>query len=138
MQHPRGVANAARIQGHIHDLSLAVRRLPGVGIVQEKRPSTIRAGAAPIALLALSCRAMSHNISALTVGAVQDLDHHDATRSCWVSLSHPLLKGSRSTPLEHLQHENARYPVQKFAWGRGYLRAADGSSFCTLAAGVVV
>jgi WD40 repeat protein len=30
------------------------------------------------------------------------LDHHDATRSCWVSLSHPLLKGSRSTPLEHL------------------------------------
>ena len=115
MQHPRGVANAARIQGHIHDLSLAVRRLPGVGIVQEKRPSTIRAGAAPIALLALSCRAMSHNISALTVGAVQDLDHHDATRSCWGSLSHLLLKGSRSTPLEHLHfclpHTSLRHPL---------------------------
>jgi hypothetical protein len=38
-------------------------------------------------LLALPGRAMSHNIGAVTVGAVQDLDHHDATRSCWVSLS---------------------------------------------------
>jgi len=28
--------------------------------------------------------------------------------------------------------------VQKYAWGRGYLRAADGTSFCTLADGVVV
>ena len=27
--------------------------------------------------------------------------------------------------------------VQKFVCGRGYLRAADGSSFCTLAEGVV-
>src|SRR5215471_9697548 len=27
--------------------------------------------------------------------------------------------------------------VQQCAWGRGYLRAADGSSFCTLADGVV-
>jgi hypothetical protein len=26
------------------------------------------------------------NIGTLTVGAVQDLDHHDATRSYWVSL----------------------------------------------------
>jgi len=87
VQHPRGVANAARIQGHIDDLSLDLRRLSGVGIVQEKRTPTLRAGAAPIALLALPCRAMSHNIGAVTVGAVQDLDHHDATRSCWVSLS---------------------------------------------------
>ena len=28
--------------------------------------------------------------------------------------------------------------VQQCAWRRGYLRAADGSSFCTLADGVVV
>jgi hypothetical protein len=28
--------------------------------------------------------------------------------------------------------------VQKCAWGRGYVRAADGSSFCTQADGVVV
>jgi hypothetical protein len=65
-------------------------------------------------LLALSCRAMSHNISALTVGAGQDLDHHDATRSCWVSLSHPLLKGSRSTPLEHL-----RLGIDRRSWSQG-------------------
>jgi len=87
VQHPRGVADAARIQGHIHDLSLDIRRLSGVGIMQEKRPPTFRAGAAPIALLALPGRAMSHNIGAVTVGAVQDLDHHDATHLCWVSLS---------------------------------------------------
>ena len=87
MQHPRCVANATRIQGHIHDLALDVRRWSGVGVLQEKRPPTLRAGVAPIALLALPCRAMAHNIGAVTVGAVQDLDHHEATRSCWVSLS---------------------------------------------------
>src|SRR5215471_17359226 len=27
--------------------------------------------------------------------------------------------------------------VQQCAWGRGYLRAADGSSFCTLTDGVI-
>ena len=63
----------------------------------------IRAYTAPIPLLALSGRAMSHNISALTVGAVQDLDHRDATLVYWgCSPSPPLLKGSRSTPLKHL------------------------------------
>jgi hypothetical protein len=36
---------------------------------------------------------MSHNIGAVTVGAVQDLGHHEATRSCWVSL--PLILLSR-------------------------------------------
>ena len=87
MQHPRCVADAARIQGHIHDLSLDLRRLSSVDIFQEKRTATIWAGAAPIALLALPGRAMPHNIGAVTVGAVQDLDHHAATRSCWVSLS---------------------------------------------------
>ncbi len=63
----------------------------------------IRARPAPIPLLALPCRTMSHHIRALTVRAVQDLDHHEATLACWgFSPSHPLLKGSRSTSLKHL------------------------------------
>ena len=84
-------------------LALDVRGVGSVGIRQEKCASVLRARPAPIPLLALPCRAMSHNIGALTMGAVQDLDHHDATRSCWVFLSYPLIKNSRSTPLEHLQ-----------------------------------
>ena len=44
------------------------------------------------------------SISALTVGAVQDLNHHDATLVRWgFSTSPPLIKGSRSTPLKHLR-----------------------------------
>jgi hypothetical protein len=39
----------------------------------------IRVRPAPIPLLALPCRAMSHNIRALTVGAVQYLENHEAT-----------------------------------------------------------
>ena len=68
----------------VHDLALDVRGVGSVGIRQEKCASVLRARPAPIPLLALPCRAMSHNIGALTMGAVQDLDHHDATRSCWV------------------------------------------------------
>ena len=59
--------------------------------LQEKRPSTLRARAAPRALLALSCRAITHTIGAVTVGAMQDLGHHNATRSCGVALSLILL-----------------------------------------------
>jgi hypothetical protein len=61
---------AAGIQGHINDLSLDLRRLPGVGIREEKRASVIRARPAPIPLLVLPCRAMSHNIRAVTVRTV--------------------------------------------------------------------
>src|SRR4026208_1138183 len=79
VQHPRCFANAARMEGHIDDLLFTVRRLSGVGIRQEKRPPVIWTCTAPIPLLALPCRAMAHNIGALTVRAVQDLDHHDAS-----------------------------------------------------------
>ena len=103
MQYARRIANPTRVHRHIHDLLLHGRRLSSVGICQEKRPPTLRARAAPITLFALPCRAMSHNIGAVTVGAVQDLSHHDTTRSCWVALSAPCIKDSRSTLLEHLQ-----------------------------------
>ena len=75
MQHPRGITNAAGIHSHINDLALDLRRLTSVGILEEKRTAVIRARPAPIPLLALPCRAMSHNIGAFTMGAVQDLDH---------------------------------------------------------------
>ena len=103
VQHPRGIANAAGIHGHIHDLLLDVRRLPYVGVLEEKCTPTIRARPAPIPLLALPCRAMSHNIRTLTVGTVEDLDYHDAPLSRWgFSVSATFDKSSRSTPLEHL------------------------------------
>src|SRR2546428_6113761 len=102
MQHPRGIPNPAGIQGHINDLAFDVRRLAGVGRLQEKRASVIRARPAPIPLLALPCRAMSHNIRALTVGTVEDLDHHNTTLSHWGFSASPIFdKHSRSTPLEH-------------------------------------
>jgi len=62
MQHPRGITNAAGIHSHIYDLSLDLRRLASVGILEEKRAAVFRARPAPIPLLALPCCAMSHNI----------------------------------------------------------------------------
>src|SRR5438477_6246030 len=74
-----------------------------VGIRQEKRASVIRARPAPISLLPLPCRAMPHNIRALTVGTMENLDDHDATRSRWgFSASPSFAARSSATPLEHL------------------------------------
>src|ERR1700730_7956329 len=93
MQHPRGIPNPAGIKGHIHDSAVGCRGLTSVGILQEKRPAVIRARTAPIPLLALPGRAMSHNIRALTVGAVQYLENHETTLAFGVSL--PLILISR-------------------------------------------
>src|SRR5215813_7531193 len=71
VQYSRGIANATRIHRHIDDLLLHLRRETGIGIRQEKRPSTpLAAGTAPIALLAFRRGTMAHNIRALAVGAV--------------------------------------------------------------------
>src|SRR5215471_6655944 len=43
MQHACGIANPTGVHGHINDLLLDLRRLTGVGIFQEKRPSTPQA-----------------------------------------------------------------------------------------------
>src|SRR5882724_4456434 len=76
---------------------------PSVGIRQEKRASVIRARPAPISLLPLPCRAVPHNIRALTVGTMENLAYHAATRSRWgFSASTTFDESSRSTPLEHL------------------------------------
>ena len=70
VQHPRRIADAARIHGHIDDLLLDVSRLASVGVLEEKCAPPLWARTAPLALFALPRRAMSDNIRALTVGAV--------------------------------------------------------------------
>lgn len=113
MQHPRGITNPAGIHGHIHDLALDVRRLPGVGILQEKRPAAIGARATPVALLAFGRRAMSHHICTLAVGTGQHLCNHGGSLSHrWFWSAPTLRKYNRSTALEHL-------PFIKCFWNSG-------------------
>ena len=51
VQHARGSANATGVHRHIDNLLLDRRRLTGVGILQQKGPSTpLKARTAPIAL----------------------------------------------------------------------------------------
>ena len=104
MQHPRGIANATRLHGHLDDLLLHGRRLTSLSIRQEKGLPVLWARPAPIPLLALPRHAMSHHIRALTVGAVPYLKNHESPLSRWCfSAAHPRIKESRSTPLEHLR-----------------------------------
>src|SRR5215813_6548556 len=114
MEHPRGIANAARIHGHIDDLLLDVGCLACVAIFQEKcAPTPFEALPTAIPLLALPRHAMAHNIRALTVGAVKYLKNHESTLVCWsFSASRPRIEDSRSTPLKHL-------PPGSVCYGRG-------------------
>ncbi len=83
MQHPCGVTNATRIQGHLDDLLFDCRRLPRVTLLEQERTPRTAFFAAPVPLLALSSLAMAHDVSPVTVRTVQDLEHHEATRSRW-------------------------------------------------------
>ena len=77
MQHARGITNATGVQSHIDDLLLDRRRLSGIGILEEKGPSTpLKAGTAAIALLAFRRQPMLDNIASLAIGAVQHLNDH--------------------------------------------------------------
>ena len=104
VQHPRGIANAARIHGHIDDLLLYSRRETRVGIRREKCPSAPKTTrTASIALLAFSGCAMSHNIRALAVGTVEHLCNHRGSLSYrWFCSAQIPAKDSRSTDLKHL------------------------------------
>src|SRR5215471_11501068 len=108
MEHPRGIANAARIHGHLDDLLLDVGCLACVAIFQEKcAPAPCEALPTAIPLLALPRHAMAHNIRALTVGAVKYLKNHESTLVCWsFSAARPRIEDSRSTPLKHLRIVN--------------------------------
>src|SRR5215468_1412354 len=77
MQHACSITNATGVHGHIDDLLLHLRRLTGVGILQEKRPSTPQETfSAPITLLPFRRRAVSDDIISLAVGTMQHLSDH--------------------------------------------------------------
>ena len=103
MQHPGGVTNATRIEGHLDDLLFDRRRLPRVALVQQEGATGTALLAAAAPLLALSSLAMADNIRAVTVGTVEDLENHDATRSrSGYSALETLREHSTSTPVRHL------------------------------------
>ena len=84
MQYACGITNATGVHGHIDDLLLDLRRLPGVSIFQEKCPSTPQETLpAPVALLAFKGRAMSHNINTLAIGTMQHLGNHGTPIQSW-------------------------------------------------------
>jgi hypothetical protein len=89
------------MQGHLDDLLLHVRRLPGVGLFQEKRPSAIRTRPAPIPLLTFWSRALPNDISPVTVWTMQRLGNH-GTLPHKVGGARLPTEDSRSTALKHL------------------------------------
>jgi hypothetical protein len=62
VQHPGGVTNATRIEGHLDNLLFDRRRLPRVAIVQQESATGTALLAAAVPLLALAGLAMAHNI----------------------------------------------------------------------------
>jgi hypothetical protein len=77
VQHAGGLAHATRMHGHLDDLLRDRRRLPGVGLFQEKGPPTPQATRpASVALLASRGRTMAHNIRPLAIGTLQHIRTH--------------------------------------------------------------
>src|SRR4029453_898134 len=88
MQDACSIANATGVHSHIDDLLLDLRRLPGVGILQEKCPSTPQETlSAPVALLPFKGRAMSHNINTLAIGTMHHLGNHGTPIQSWYRYS---------------------------------------------------
>jgi hypothetical protein len=83
VQHPCGITHATRLESHLDNLLFDRRQVPRVALVQEERTTGTMLLAAAIPLLTLPGLAMADNVGPLTVGTVQDLDDHDATRSRW-------------------------------------------------------
>ena len=101
MQDTGGVTHPAGMHRHVDDLLLDLRRLTGVGMVQQKRTTApLEALAAPVALLAFRRLAMPDNIGAWAMGTVQPLDDHGSPSLVLAVLSG--YEGSRSTGLKHL------------------------------------
>ena len=86
---------------------------------QKVRPAQ-RCSAA-VALFALTGLPMADNIGALTVGAVQQLDDHCASPSCWCfGSSHLGIGRSISTPLRHLPPPHVCVCGSLILRGRGH------------------
>ena len=109
MQDTGGVTNATGIHRHLDDLLFDRRRLSWVALVQEEGTTDTVLLAAAVALLPLPSLAMADNICPVTVGTVQELENHDATRSRWECLtSETLIEASTSTLLRHLPRKHVR------------------------------
>ena len=87
MHHPRRIANATGVHGHINDLLRDGRRLPGVGILQEKRAPMLRARATPLPLLAFRRGAMPDDSGPVAIGTVPHLGNHRSRHSDWCIFS---------------------------------------------------
>ena len=83
MQHTRRITNTTRIEGHVDDLALDLRRLPWVAIVQEEGATGTALLAAAVALLALTSRAMADKLRTVAVRTVQDLENNGTSQTCW-------------------------------------------------------
>jgi hypothetical protein len=85
------------VEVHIGDLLLARRRVSSVGIRQERRPAVLRARPALTPLLTLPCRAMSHYIRAVTVGALEQTSPKLTllvnSKTPWMATLHPTVEG---------------------------------------------
>jgi hypothetical protein len=75
VSHPRGSANTTGMHRHLDDLLRDVRRLASVGGLEEKRAPTLRARAAPVALLAFRRGAMPDDIGPAAIGTVEHVGH---------------------------------------------------------------
>jgi hypothetical protein len=83
MQDACGITDATGVHRHIDDLLLDRRRLPGVGIVEQKGPPTsLETRTTPIPLLAFRRQPMPDNIDPLAIGAVQHLGNHRFPHVC--------------------------------------------------------
>jgi hypothetical protein len=103
VQHPSGVTNATGIHRHLDDLLLDRRRLARVARVQQESATGTALLTAAVLLLALPGLAMANNIRIVTVGTVQDLEDHYATRSRMRYLAPEILtKRSTSTSMRYL------------------------------------
>ena len=81
VQHTRRITHAAGVHGYVEDLALYRRRLPRVGIVEQKGAARAALLTAAVPLLALPSLAMADNSRALTVGTVQQVEDPDTTQS---------------------------------------------------------
>ena len=86
MQDTGGITNATGMHRHVDDLLFDRRRLPWVALVQEEGTTGTGLLAAAVPLLPLPPLAMTDNIGPLAVETMQDVEHHDHTRSCWGAL----------------------------------------------------
>jgi hypothetical protein len=77
VQHAGRIANTTAIERHLDNPVFDVRRLAGVGIVEQEGASVAGFLPAAVALLAFRTLAVADNIDSITVGTVEHQGNHD-------------------------------------------------------------